>query len=266
MASRMSRMERYYKPEEKSAKRTQMNQELYRKIYETNGYSNIEGIATIDKANEIDIAKVKNMLKNRESYQKQRDLRSILYKDEPVIETTTYENIEEENRSYDISDILNKAKTEKKPDDKYRSLGNTNYDILKSLRVKNQREEELEDKIEQTLVNTRVLKGLNDSDLSLDLFDDLKSNNTTVIEAKDAIHQLLEEAKKEEKKKENEKKPELDTTFFTSSLGLNKKDFEDTDSNIHQKKNNIWIKKIILGVLILAITVGIIILVYTLIK
>ena len=124
-----SRMERYYKPSKEVTRRTDMNRELYHKIYETNEYSNIEGIATLDTSNEIDITKVKKMLQNREDYKKQKDLRSILYKEkENVVEVKNEEPEEEKN--YDISEILNKAKSEKKPDDKYRSLGNTNYDIL----------------------------------------------------------------------------------------------------------------------------------------
>lgn len=264
-----SRMERYYKPSKQVTKRTQMNQDLYHKIYETSEYSNIEGIATIEKSNEIDIMKVKNMLKNREAYKKQKDLRSILYKEPEEIESISYEE-PEENRNYDISDVLNKAKTEKKPDDKYRSLGNTNYDILKSLRVKGsayKEEQEHENNLEQTLVNTRVLNSLKDSDLSLDLLGDLKSNNTTMVGAKDTIHQLLEEAKEEEKKKkEKEKKAELDTSFFTSSLSFGQDDFEEMTSASPKRKKKVWVKRTILGIILTLVTVGIIVLVYMLIK
>lgn len=108
-----SRMERYYKPSKEVTRRTDMNRELYHKIYETNEYSNIEGIATLDTSNEIDITKVKKMLQNREDYKKQKDLRSILYKEkENVVEVKNEEPEEEKN--YDISEILNKAKSEKK--------------------------------------------------------------------------------------------------------------------------------------------------------
>ena len=262
-----SRMERYYKPSKEVTRRTDMNRELYHKIYETNEYSNIEGIATLDTSNEIDITKVKKMLQNREDYKKQKDLRSILYKEkENVVEVKNEEPEEEKN--YDISEILNKAKSKKKPDDKYRSLGNTNYDILKSLRVKGEEYKEAKaSALEQTLVDTSVLKNLKDNDLSLDLFEDLKSNNTNVIGAKDTIHQLLEEAKAEEKKKkEAEKKPELDTSFFTSSMSFGKKDFEDAKENMKKKPHKKWVKNIIIGILILLITAGVIFLVYTLIK
>ena len=197
-----SRMERYYKPESNTKRRTQANQELYRKIYDTSEYSNIEGIATIEKANEIDITKVKKMLKNREDYQKQKDLRTIIHKEEPKIQhIETSDNFEDENRVYDISDILKKAKQEKtEPKNQYRSLGDTNYNILKSLKV-NAEKEKGEQPLEQTMTNATMLNKLNDNDLSLDLLDDLKSNNNTMINNKGAIQQLLEQAKEENRKK-----------------------------------------------------------------
>lgn len=264
-----SRMERYYKPSKQLTKRTQMNQDLYQEIYKTSEYSNIEGIATIEKSNEVNITKIKNMLKNREEYKKQKDLRSILYKDKEIKENepVQYEK-KEEHRTYDISDVLTKAKTNKKPDDKYRKLGNTNYDILKSLRVKgDSNKEDKTSEIEQTLVDTRVLKSLKDSDLSLDLLDDLKSNTTTMVGSNHTIHQLLEEAKEEElRKKEREKKPELDTSFFTSSLSFGKDDFEEVNGELLKKDGKVWIKRIIIGTILVAITILVIATVYALIK
>lgn len=260
-----SRMERYYKPESKTKRRTVVNQDLYRKIYDISEYSNIEGIATIDKANEIDITKVKNMLKNREEYQRQRDLRSILHPEKPKIQhIETNENFEDDNRVYDISDILQKAKEEKKePNEKYRSLGDTNYNILKSLKIKNEKEQDTP--LEKTMTNTSVLNGLNDNALSLDLLEDLKSNTTT-ISSNGAIQELLEQAKEDErKKKEENKKVEIDNSFFTSSLSFGKDDFEDINNKTHKQKTSLF-KKICLGLAILSITVGIVVLVYTLIK
>jgi len=262
-----SRMERYYKPESKAKRRTVVNQDLYRKIYDISEYSNIEGIATIEKGNEIDITKVKNMLKNREEYQKQRDLRSLLHHEEPKIQhIETNEDFEEENRIYDISDILQKAKEEKKgPEEKYRSLGDTNYNILKSLKVQNEAELEKEPELEKTMTNATLVSGLNDSDLSLDLLGDLKSNTTTIAN-NNAIQQLLEQAKEEERKKqEQNKKVELDNSFFTSSLGFRKDDFEEATAKTKKTQNGL-ISKILMVLALLSITVGIIVLVYMLIK
>lgn len=263
-----SRMERYYKPETKTKRRTVANQELYRKIYDISEYSNIEGIATIDKANEIDITKIKNMLKNREEYQKQKDLRTLIHREEPKIQhIETTESFEDENRIYDISDMLQKAKEEKKgPEEKYRSLGDTNYNILKSLKVKNENEISRDEELEKTLTNTSLLKGLNDNDLSLDLLGDLKSNTTTIA-SNNAIQQLLEQAKEEElKRKEQNKKVEMDNSFFTSSLSFGKDDFEDVNKKAGKKKINGIVTRIFLGLSLLAITVLIIVIVYMLIK
>ncbi len=264
-----SRMERYYKPESNTKRRTQANQELYRKIYDTSEYSNIEGIATIDKANEIDITKIKKMLKNREDYQRQKDLRSIIHKEEPKVQhIETSNNFEDENRVYDISDILKKAKQEKtEPKNQYRSLGDTNYNILKSLKVNADREQKPESELDQTMTNTSMLNKLNDNDLSLDLLDDLKSNNTTMISNKGAIQQLLEQAKEEElKKQEKAKKVELDKSFFTSSLNFGEEDFEEVNKITSKTSKTNWLKKVTLGLALLSITVGIVVLVYMLIK
>ncbi len=263
-----SRMERYYKqPQTKTKRRTVANQDLYKKIYDMSEYSNIEGIATIDKANEIDITKVKNMLKNREEYQKQKDLRSLIYKEEPKVEEKLIEEIEED-RIYDIGDVLLKAKQEKKePTEKYRSLGDTNYNILKSLKVRDEVDDYVESELEKTMTNTRMLKKLNDNDLSLDLLDDLKSNTISLENTKTAIQQLLEQAKEEERKKvEQEKQTELDKSFFTSSLGFNKSDFEEIGKiSSKRRKKNIF-RKVALFASLVAITIGIIVLVYMLIK
>lgn len=262
-----SRMERYYKAQPKAKRRVVANQDLYRTIYDMGEYTNIEGIATIDKGNEIDITKIKNMLKNREDYQKQKDLRSLIYKDETKIEEPQLDSDYEDDRIYDISDILLKAKQQKQgPVEKYRNLGDTNYNILKSLKVRDEIDEYVESELEKTTTNTRLLKKLNDSDLSLDLFDELKSNTVSLENTKTAIQQLLKEAKEEERKKyESEKKTELDDSFFTSNMRFNKEDFDDGTQVKVKSKKGIW-KKVALVLSLISITVGIVVLVYMLIK
>ena len=65
-------MERYYQTEKEGNTRTKRNTKLYNSIYSYGKYSNIEGIASIDNTNEIDITKVKKMLETREKYQAER--------------------------------------------------------------------------------------------------------------------------------------------------------------------------------------------------
>ena len=124
-----TRMERYYRSNPEMNRRTSRNEDLYKQIYESAEYSNIEGVTSIGSTNEIDITKLKEMLKNRENYQKEKEYRNIMKIEKPI-EIPVIE--EEEERTYDIRDILNKAKNERTEDDnKDRSLKNTQYNILK---------------------------------------------------------------------------------------------------------------------------------------
>ena len=74
---------------------------MYKKIEDLDSYTNIAGVATIENKNEIDIEKVKAMLKSRES--KKRDLYEQTQIDE-------LEEEQEEIRNYDIKDLLSKVK------------------------------------------------------------------------------------------------------------------------------------------------------------
>ena len=56
--SMLSRMERYYKSSA-SVQREQNVMKICIKIYEDAEYTNIEGITSIEKTNEIDLSKIK---------------------------------------------------------------------------------------------------------------------------------------------------------------------------------------------------------------
>lgn len=255
----MSRMDRYYKVEENSKKRTTQNQDLYQRIYDMGEYSNIEGIATIDKSNEVDITKVKNMLRNREEYQKQKDLRFN------KIETPKIEVEEiEDDRSYDIRDILQKAKINKPENEEYKSLDNINYQIIKELKEKNMKKEEEKELKEMidTISNTSKLNKLTDQELGLDMFSELQSENNTIAD-KESIRKILEEVKKENTQ---ELKTDIDKSFFTSSLNFGKKDFEELSEMTKKpkKKNNII--RVLSYIVVLCISALLIYLIYSLIK
>lgn len=260
-----SRMERYYKPTNRTSKRSERNQDLYREIYEDGEYSNIEGIATIEKSNEVDITKIKNMLKNREEYQRQRQFRQMMVKPQVAEENPTSELETEKN--YDIRDILNKAKSNKTTEEKYHRIDDTGYNILKNLKEKSLKGEESEELREliDTITSNSELNQLATREISLDMFNDLKSEENTVIENKDSVRALLEEAKKEEMKKDLEKE-EMDKSFYTSSLNFGEDDFEQlSDLNHNLKKNNVLIKVLVI-LLFIAVTAGIIFLIYMLLK
>lgn len=250
----MSRMDKYYK--NSSNKRTNRNQELYDKIYEDGEYSNIEGIAAMDNSHEIDISKIKKMLKNHEN-SNNREFGSY---DESKLEFPKYETIPDDaNRVYDIRDILSNAKSNKE-EERYHNLDKTSVDLLKELRQKNEAKEEHLEEMVDTITNTSKLNKLSDHDLGLEMFEDLKSNDT-VLPEKESIKSILEEAKKQEMTNTG-----LDNSFFTSSMSFKDQDFEEiSELNKNVKKNNVLIK-VLFFIILVGITIGAIIFVFNLLK
>lgn len=256
----MSRMDRYYTNE--INKRTSRNQNLYDKIYEASEYSNIEGIANIDNSSEIDVDKIKKMLKNYED-NSSRELRNY---DESRLEVPKYETLDNtSDRVYDIRDILSKAK-DTKEEDKYHYLDATNVNLLKELKEKTKAEQEQQlTGMIDTITNTSKLNKLSDQDLGLDMFEDLKSNNT-ILPGKESIKSILEEAKKQENVDKTVTSTTLDKSFFTSSLGFKEQDFEEiTELNKKVKKNNLLIK-ILFFIILIAVTVAAVVFVFNLLK
>ena len=247
-------MERYYKKETQGNSRTKRNTRLYNSIYSYGKYSNIEGIASIDNTNQIDITKVKKMLETREKYQAERKYRRLT-NDENVVQELpkVRSRYKEEDRTYDIMDVLNKAREKKEPDDKERVLSKTSYDVLKNLDLKRKNsvkdydnEDDLKDMI-QTISNTSMLNKLDDADLAADMFSDLKGHNEdTQVGNLNNIKELIEENKNNEKKKEQT----MDNSFFTSNLKLKKKDFVEYGEE--EKKGSVF-KTIFVTILILGI-------------
>ncbi len=263
-----SRMEKYYKSHSTSSKRSERNQDLYREIYDLSEYSNIEAVATLEHTNEIDITKIKNMLKNREDYKKQKEYRNLLAKEEK--KEIEVKNEEIEIKNYDIKEALDKLKETKKVDDEYRSLNNTNYSILKELQIRNEREKEIthtEDgdlkEMINTITSTSLLNKLDNEELSLNMFEDLASSGKTTIENSSSIKALLEEAKALDKKKmEEQKNSEIDNSFYTASLNLDSKDFEELYDKEEQKtKVNLKIK-LVVGSILIFVSIFIIFFIY----
>lgn len=256
-----SRMDRYNGTSNEKRRRIRRNENLYDSIYDdTTEYSNVEGIARIEKTNEVDLKRIREMLIKREEEKPKEERteefkRSIeLAKAKPLEETMT-------ERNYDVRDILNKAKSEKGIDEenKYRDLKNTQYNILKKIKLKKDfkkedYEKELEEKKElreliHTITNKEVIKEIKEADTSLDMFSDLKSA-TGEIDS-NSIKKILEEAK-EKQKEETEKTvvKEIDKSFFTSSLNFGDDDFEDLRKlNKRERSRSVIIK--ILGAIIL---------------
>lgn len=253
-------MERYYKTENKGKTRTKRNTRLYNSIYSYGKYSNIEGIASIDNTNEIDITKVKEMLDNREKYQAERRYRRLTNENKELEELPKVSKRykESEERTYDIMDVLSKAREKKEPDDKERVLSKTSYDVLKNIELKrnvNRKDyfdgDEDIDEMIQTISNTNMLNKMDDADLAADMFSDLKAkDDDTQVGNLSNLKDLIDESKKDSFL-ENKKEQTMDNSFFTSNLKLKKKDFVNYDED-EVKKGSVF-KTIFVTILILGI-------------
>lgn len=258
-----SRMERYHEQNREENKRTKKNEQLYQEIYENAEYSNIEGIATIEKPNEIDINQVKQMLQNRSSYQRGKEYRNIIKNtEEPPKEMVDLKHDNEKN--YDIRDILNKAKVERKEEQKeYHSLKDTQYNILKNINIKKEPEkiEETDEELKElihTITNTSMLNKLGDKELSLDLLEDLKSSNNTMVEELPSMKAILEENDNFLPEEEDDDEKGMDKSFFTSKMNFKEEDFDDLIEMSTNIKKNTTLMKILVGILVILIAAAII--------
>ncbi|MDD2181318.1 MAG: hypothetical protein PHW32_03000 [Bacilli bacterium] len=234
-------MEKYYRTNNNIKSRSIKNEGLYRTIYDMGEYTNIEGIASIEKTNQIDLTQIQELL------------RSVEQKDRVINQTPIPEKVEtsnvgvallnEEEKSYDIRDVLSKAKTERgevKSD--YRQLNNTQYNILKKIKLDEPIEEQELKELIHTITNTSMLNKLEDKELSLNLLSSLQAGEETMIRDQEKLANVVAE--------ENEKTENLDATieeidksFFTSSMSFSDEDFEDLkDIKKNLKKNNLSIK------------------------
>lgn len=235
-----SRMTRYYGDNTNS--RSERNVELYETLYDTVDY-NVSNVATLEKTNEIDIDKLKEMLNERDNYKKRQEYLKIVKPQEEKKIEKIY-NIDTE-RNYDIKDVLNKAKEEKKEDPREMFIRNKRYDYLLEEQKPRSREIELEQTnaklkaIINTITSNIDLNKLSNAELSLDLLDDLKSNTTVTPEIK---------------KKENTQ--EMDKSFYTSNMDFSDKDFEQITTNIKPKKNK-YIKILLVALLFIIVAVAI---------
>lgn len=204
-----TRMEKYKRNAVKSS-RSSRNKNLYNTMYDLESYSNISGALPMDKKNEIDILKVKELIDTRESIHSKRGRRTE--KDSSDIPSVIKRYTDETPKSYDIMDVLKEAREKKEPDDKERVLNNTNYDVLKKLNLERNEEKSLEVKKEdlkdliETISNTSMLNKASDEDLATDMFQDLISDDTKVGEL-DNISEYID--------KNNET---MDDSFFTGKI------------------------------------------------
>ena len=224
-----TRMEKYYQNNTDSPSRTAKNSSLYDEIYDNVKYTNVEGIAKIEKTNEIDITKIKELIKEHEE-QKNRDYR--------IVKKITLEQKPEEEvdlEQYDLKQIINAAKKERPKEDKERYVQTIKYKaITGKLNEIDGEDIKLDD------LTNEMLSELGDYELSLDLLDNLKADDKEIFE---------------ETKQIEEEPDDMDDSFYTSSMHFSREDFEELeDINKDLKKNNIWITILIFVLLVIVIT------------
>ncbi len=228
-----SRMNRYHSNTRSS--RSSRNENLYDSIYnEEIEYSNVEGIARIEKTNEIDIERIREMLKLEEEKKKKKSFQPLFKTSSTDMSELNLSRLDDKN--YDIRDILNKAheeKVEEVRDEPKKELLNTQYNILKKIKLDDPIDGNLQNLIDAVNYNSK-----NNVEDTMGLLDDLEDDSKTISD--EAIKKIIAEAKEEIKEKvsEPEKTTTIDTSFFTSSLNFNDDDFEELKeiSDSYKKK------------------------------
>ncbi len=248
-----SRMERYYQTDVDVARRTRKNQRLYDDIHNDLSQPHVEQISNV---NEISPAKLNEILSGDKKVERR------VIKNENIELKSNFDD--EDDRNYDIREVLEKAKTDKPAKNDYHKLKEEQINLLKKIESykasKQEQDESLNDLL-NTIASTKLLKDLNDRDLSLDLLGDLKSNNeNTIVGGISSINKVMHDIPKV--KPEVEEKNEIDKSFYTSSMSFNEDDFDDIkEIKSKLKKNNFWMKAMVISLFIVVIVVIVLILV-----
>lgn len=241
-----SRMDKY--SDETFEERTTRNKNLYNTIYGQR--SRFEDLPIPDNTNEIDIESFKNITLSRNEYQKKAENKNI----EPISKEEE-ESILERTGSYDINEMLKKAKdsntfiSEKKNN-------NSNRKYLKVLDIDKNLTKEDVDKEEYLSHNTT---------LSLDILSDLKPTNNTLVtdpikddsleETKSLLKEMtakMETIKTITPKEENKENPK---DFYSGTYKFSKEDFDnDFASDLVPNRGNTFFKTFLVILTILVIT------------
>ena len=229
-----------YKDKAVRTSRSSRNQNLYNTMYSSTRYSNIEGVASIDKGNEIDISKVKEMIDSREHYQTKREYRNPnRHTGEIPILRKRYT---EGNGNYDIMDVLKEAKEKEEPDNRNRVIDSSDYDVIKKLSMNKPKndyktddeEEELKELIE-TISNTSMMNKVEDEDMAFTMFKELTDeDDTKAKEVNDLTDFGIEQT--------------MDDSFFTGKF--KKSDYSG------KKKKKARGKTIVFGIIVTLLIVG----------
>lgn len=276
--------------------RSKRNSRLYREVY--GKYGELDNLPIQDNTDEIDMDRLREIVNHKESTHRE-DLRR---------ETTVVNDSFgcDNQKVYDINQLLEKAKYENnKLKDPPKKTTEINRNILQTLESRELSLEEIKkacQKYDENIIHsdnmtsddslsaTREMKYhkrqisndplieqvMPDSNLSLDLFEDLKPTGNTIITKpiieEEALFREEQDSKNIEEFFHSEdtsdidvikntvKNNNIDNDFYTSSYRFSKKDFNDDDDDFFDEKPSSNIFKIIL--LIVAIIVFIFVIYY----
>jgi len=260
-------MEKYDDENENKSNRTDRNRNLYQEIDKFD-FSNIESNSNAkvieDYAKNIDIEKIKNYVAKLDKDIPQK--RKSLLDDKGLY--VEKELPEEDTKDYDIISVLEKAretKTKDYEDEKYKRLRDTQFDILKRIKIYEQEEEKNDEEFntkEQTLVDliNTIATNKSKDDLVNDIEKELNKNEDTDNKVDDMLTKNVSQEDIEKEKIKQAEEPEVtkvdnvDKSFYTSSMQFSKDDFEEKQgSNVVSKIGMVLSIIIILVVIVLII-------------
>lgn len=183
-----SRMEKYEDEHVENMSRAARN----KRIYSSLDFDDLSRIKTNDNVSvisdaekEIDIEKIKNYINSMNEEKPERKKRISL-----EIPTEDYqEEIKEEERDYDINSVLERAKDKRETDyeiDRHRKLNSTQYDILKSIKITEESNDEPSFDNEDTQLNTQ-------EKTIVDLIQTISINSKNTKEEKSEKNDLLQD-------------------------------------------------------------------------
>lgn len=225
--------------------RSSRNKKLYEELYNTGSYSNS---VVIDQSKEIDISKIKEIIDKEKNLNQKKNNR-------PEINFDDVTKVKEEQRVYDINEVLKNAKekrdiieeaNEKRKNSKYENHLDIEEELSKTRKVYDkilQEETELLD-IMNTLANVKSDMNTSYKDITSDSIKQ-KTNTITVkkVELPDDKIEVIDDDGQES------------TEYSTNTFMFNKKDFDSEDLEESIKESNAFIK-ILIALLVIAIILG----------
>lgn len=236
-----SRMEKYYQDSNKQISRTEKHINSYKELYGSN-LDSYDVLPVSSNVNVIDADTLKK-LATRDEYKRQKQ-----NKEEDDFWSDNIPKGFEENKIYDINELIKKAREEK--NSIVKDVGKlTNYSYLAKLEDKNSKdtiEEEIKKELEKLDMEIENVK--KDINPDLDLLSDLKgSDNTITIKPmKEEITTSLPTNTKLEKE------------FYSGALKIEKDDFTLDDETNEQEKSSIWFKITVIVLTTIAVVLAVI--------